>query len=285
MRGLILFAAAFILAGCQPPPTANTAAINANSNSNFNSANSAAATNAPSNTAAPAAIAEAKEPEKYQAVVRLQLEALGGQQNAAIPTIAATVARNGEDRRMEFSLPNGEKVVYLDTVGSNYIILPNRRQFAELTRESLGFDVRRMLMPEQIVNQVRNVRGMERVGEETVNGRPVVKYRYSASAQTGTRAGDVGTESFLLIDAETGLPLRSETVSQSQSGGNVQGYKGLKIVTEMSDITMNPDPNMFTVPAEYARIDPEQVKAQAELVFNAAAAFLGRAMQPPPAER
>lgn len=264
------------LSGCQPqsgtPNAGNTNVSNTVNRSNTNTANANTATSS-------SAVAEAKEPEKYQALVKLNFQAIGDQQSASLPTINATVARNGGDRRMEFTLPTGEKIIYLDTVGSNYVILPNRRQFAELTKEAVGFEIRRMLMPEQIVNQIKTVQGMERVGEETLNGRKVIKYRYAATADTQTRAGQVGTESFLMIDAETGLPLRSETVSQSQSGGNVQGYKGLKIVTEMSDISMNPDPNLFTVPADFAKVDPEQVKTQVTLIFQAVAAFIGQAVQ------
>ena len=126
------------------------------------------------------------------------------------------------DKTEEELLWRTVKVVYLDTAGSNYLILPNRRQYAELNQDTLGFDVRRMLMPEQIVNQVKGMQGVERVGEETLNGRQVVKYRYAAVANTQTQAGQVGTESYLLVDAETGLPLRSETMSQSQTAANVQ---------------------------------------------------------------
>lgn len=276
---LAVFAMALAtLTACQPP-SGNTAVTNSNTMSNSSANLSNANITNSNSTASSPAVTEAREPEKYQAVVKLNLEAIGEQQNVSVPTIAATVARSGGDRRMEFTLANGEKVIYLDTAGSNYVILPNRRQFAELTKESIGFDVRRMLMPEQIVNQVKTVPGVEKVGEETINGRKVIKYRYAAATDTQTRAGQVGTESFLLIDAETGLPLRSETVSQSQSGGNVQGYKGLRIVTEMSDINMTPDPNMFMVPADYGKVDPEQVKAQVTLIFQAVASLIGQVVQ------
>jgi hypothetical protein len=265
-----------ILAGCGAPAgNSNMAASNTNfTNSNISNINTSNVNSTFTSTAV-----DAREPDKYQALVKLNFEAVGDQQKATLPTISAVVSRNSQDRRMEFALPNGEKVVYLDTAGKNYVILPNRRQYAELSQDTIGFDIRRMLMPEQIVNQVKNQQGVEKVGEDTVNGRRVVKYRYAAVANTQTQAGQVGTESFLIVDAETGLPLRSETVSQSQTGGNVQGYKGLRIVTEMTDINLNPDPAQFEVPAGYAQIDAEQVKAQANLIFSAVAALVGQAMQ------
>jgi hypothetical protein len=148
-----------------------------------------------------------------------------------------------------------------------------------LTKESLGFEVRRMMMPEQIVQQAKAVPGMKLVGEETQNGRQVLKYAYQAQANTNTNVGSVSTESYMIVDKETGLPLRTETVSRSQNGGNVQGVSGIRIVTEMTDIKTTPDPSMFNLPADYAKIDPETVKANINLIFQAVNALVGQAMQ------
>lgn len=137
-------------------------------------------------------------------------------------------------------------------------------------------------MPEQIVNQVKTVKGVEKVGEETLNGRTVIKYRYGAAADTKTKAGTIETESFIIVDKETGLPLRSETLTQSQGGSNVQGYKGLKFVTEMSDIKTVAENALFEVPEGFQKIDQEQVKSQAKMIFEAAALIIGQAMKQGP---
>jgi hypothetical protein len=271
-----VFAGFILLNGCQPQPgntTANTASVNSSynsSNTNYNAGNSATT----------GAVITAREPDQYQANVRLTLETLSQQQKGTLPTIGAFVARSGDDRAMEFTLPN-EKVIYLDKDGVSYVILPNRKQYAELTKEALGFEVRHMLMPEQIVDQVKAIPGVKLVGEETSNGRMIVKYAYSGAANTQTQAGTVATESYILVDKETGLPIHTETLSQSQSGGNVQGYSGLRIVTEMTDIKTSPDAAIFTVPSEFQKIDPEQVKAQATLIFNAIGAVIGQLINQP----
>ena len=178
---------------------------------------------------------------------------------------------------MEFTALN-EKVIFLDKGGKNYLILPNRKQYAELNEQSLGFEVRRMMMPEEIVQQAKSVPGMRFIGEETQDGRQVLKYAYQAQANTNTNVGTVATESYMIVDKETGLPLRTETVSQSQSGGNVQGVSGVRIVTEMTDIKTDPDPSLFNLPTDYAKIDPETVKANMNLIFQAATALMGQAM-------
>lgn len=274
--------AVFLLVGCQPQvTTTNVNLNNANTNSNMNSTNSNTNTNANlsnSNIAASVPV-ETKEPEQYSAKVTLKFEAVGDVQNATLPTITANVARNGNDRRMEFVLPNAEKVVYLNKGTENFAIMPNRKQFAELNQESVGFEVRRMLMPEQIVNQVKNMKGVTKVGEENLNGRQVIKYSYNAVANTQTQAGKVETESFIFVDKETGLPLRSETFSQTETGANVQGYKGLRLVTEMTDIQPTADVSVFNVPTDYQKVDSEQVRAQVNLLFNVVATFLGQMMK------
>ena len=276
-HGLVLlgaFVAVTFISGCGAPGT-NTTMTNTNVNSNTNLLSN---TNLNSTTTNTAAITTG-EPEMYQANVRLSLQAMGDTQTATMPTLGAVVARSGADRVMEFALPTGEKIIYLDKGGMNYLILPNRKQYAELTKDAVGFEVRRLLMPEQIAQQVKAIPGMRLAGEESHNGRPVVKYVYSAAANTATQAGTVATESYVLVDKETSLPVRSETVSQSQSGGNVQGFKGLKMLTEMTDIKTSPDPNMFVLPTDYQKIDSEQVKAQATAIFQVVGQLLGQMMQ------
>ncbi|MCY7377502.1 MAG: hypothetical protein LH472_16210 [Pyrinomonadaceae bacterium] len=276
---LSLLFAGFGLA-CQPPTNSNgNTAVNTNLNLSVNSNSvNLNVSNANSNTAKTSgATIESKEPEQYQAVVTLKFE-VSGAQSLAIPPLKANVARNGADRRMEFSLPNGEKLIYLDRGGKQYVISPNRKQYAELNKESIGIDPRRMLMPEQIVSQVKNLKGVERVGEEKVGDRNAVKYRYGATTDTQSQAGTVQTESIVLVDVETGLPLRSVTNSESQNG-SVQGIKGLSFVTEMSDIKTTADASLFAEPTDLKKVAPEEIKSQVDMVFNAAAALIGQLMK------
>lgn len=268
MFGSVAFLAA---CGAQTTTTVNTNLRNANI-ANVN------ATNTNSNTST-VLVSEATEPNEYQATVSVKIEALGQQQNVALPTLTAEVARSGADRRMVFTMPAGGRVVYLDKAGTNYLVLPDRKQYAELDRESLGFEVRTLMMPEQIVDQVRSQQNVERVGEESYNGRAAIKYRYGAVTDTQSRAGQVETESFLYVDKETGLPLHSETVSRSQSGANVQGYSGVRIITDISNIRTDTTADLFAEPVEYAKIESSQVRAQVDMIFSAMASALGQALQ------
>src|SRR4051812_26818394 len=101
-----------LMVACQPD-TGNVSTNRVNTNVNLsNSFNGNTSTNVasvdPNST-----ISETKEPDQYQATVELKLQATGDKQ-ATLPTISANVARSGGDRRMEFNLPNGDKVTYLD---------------------------------------------------------------------------------------------------------------------------------------------------------------------------
>src|SRR5207237_2998637 len=138
IRISILLASACLFAGCPAAPTTNTVTTNVsnanvNTNTNINT-NTMSSTTTTGTTSA----VDTKEPEKYQAVVKLKFETTG-EQKMTIPEIQATVAKNGADRRMEFTMPGtNEKVVYLDTNGKHLLVLPCRKQFAELNKESVG---------------------------------------------------------------------------------------------------------------------------------------------------
>ena len=277
---LILITAAVLTIACEQGAVdsnvVNSNETNVNSenmntpNANVNASDSSALDNVSS-------AIEADEPEVYQANVTLKLETAG--ENALkFPPIQAKVARNGADRRMEFSLPNNQKLIYLDIGGKQFVISPARKEYAELNRESTGIEVRSLMLPSQIVNQVKNLKGVEKIGEEKFNGRDIIKYRYGASAETGTKAGEVDTESFILVDKETNLPLRSETNAAAQ-GKTVQGVKGAKIVTEMSDIKTDIDKSLFAEPTDYKKVAPEQIKSQIDMLFNVAKGVIQQIMQ------
>ena len=278
----ISISSVLMLAGCPAgTPTTNintntnaNLSANTNTNSNTNSVN----TNISSTSGT---TVDTKEPDKYQAVVKLKFETTG-EQKMSLPTeLQANVAKNGKDRRMEFNMPNGEKLVYLETGGKNLVLVQNRKQYAELNKESVGFDIKSLMTPDQMVNQIKNQKGVERVGDEKFNNRDAVKYQYSSVTDTKTTAGNVETKSFIFIDKETSLPLRSETTSTSL-GGNYQGIQGLKIITEMTDIKTDVDMALFAEPTGFEKVQPEQVKQQMDLVFRVATAFLEQFLKQAP---
>ncbi len=239
-------------AGCQTPPATNNANTNT-SNANATPANvNAASTPTPGGTS----VIDAREPETYRATLEFSVEVAGQNKGIKLPI---EVARRGTDRRYAFNLPAIGQVIFLDKADQRYLIVPSRKQYAELGPEMTGFDVRSMT-PAQMVEQLKNQQGVERVGEELYKGRTVIKYRHAATARTGSQAGDVTTESFIYVDKETGLPLYSEL--RGQSSGNVQGVSSGRLAAEMRDIQTQADESLFNLPEGYAKLTPEQVKQQ-----------------------
>ena len=260
--------AAIALIGGACQPATNT---NANANVTVNANTGPANTNV-NVSAAPTAGIGAREPNAYRATLVLSAETEGGEKTIGISTLSAEVARNGVDRRVAFKLPDGSDLIYLERGDLHVVIAPGRKQYAELTPEATGFQLGKLMTPGQLVARLENLKGVERVGEETINGRTAEKYRYGNTTNTNTSAGAVSTEAFVYVDKETGLPLRSELYTEAS--GNVQGVKGAKIVAEMRDITTVVDPTLFEVPTAYGKVPPEQIKQQINALANMAGALL-----------
>jgi len=165
------------------------------------------------------------------------------------------------------------------------VILPSRKQYAELTQESTGVQFQKLLTPGQLVESLKNVKGIKRAGDETYNGRAAEKYQYSKTAETNTKAGEVQANAYVYVDKDTGLPLHAEI--DAESSGDVKGVKSARIVAEMRDIKTEVDATMFQTPADYAQVPPEKVKQQIDALTSTVAAILkgmlaNAASTPPP---
>lgn len=270
---------ALTLAGCQQPTDGtNTAAtnttsvnatdttVNANANGNMNAGTTAAA------ASGAGATIEAREPEKYTATMIVTAAPTGQDAQQTLPEIK--IARNGTDRRysLDTRLPGVGEVILLDKADKRYVILTSRKQYLELTPEMTGFQVPRSMTPGEMVAQLERQQGVERVGEETLNGRQSIKYRYAAKANTGTQAGQVATDSFIYVDKETGLPLRIE--GYGQSTGNVGGMSGGRAVVEMRNLTADVNPADFEIPQGFAKLTQQEVQQQTRLVLAGVQLFL-----------
>ncbi|HXM34467.1 MAG TPA: hypothetical protein VN920_04730 [Pyrinomonadaceae bacterium] len=254
--------------GCRPASETNT-----NSNVNLSANANTSPANLNTNNA-PASLAgvNTREPVKYRATLVFSAETAGGEKTIGMPTVSADVARNGDDRRLSFKLPDGSDLIYIDHDNHNYAIVPSRKQYAELTKEAVGFQIQKLMTPGQLVSYVSKLKGLERVGDEQVNGRTADKYRYTTTVKTGTQAGEIKNEAFVFVDKDTGLPLRAELFAESS--GSVKGLNSAKIVAEMRNISTDVNPSLFTVPEGFNKIPAEQIRAQIDAVTSTAAAVI-----------
>jgi hypothetical protein len=269
LLALIVIAAISLTSACQP-------ALNSNANSNANSNSQSANANSVSSNANLALSSgptiNAREPAKYSATLVFTIETEGREKAIGIPPLSVKVARNVDDRRLEFNLPDGTPLIYVDHNNHHYVIVPSKKQYAELTPEATGIQPQKLMTPGQLVESLKNVKGVERLGAETIDGRAADKYGYTNSTNTNTQAGQVNTQAFVYVDKETGLPLRSELVSESS--GELKGVKGARVVAEMRDIKTEIEPALFEVPAGYNQVAPERIRQQVDAVTTAIGAVL-----------
>ena len=272
-KGLIaaVAVAAVAASACQQATETNANAGNTNATVNVNSATSANMTTSTITTNTGQTI-EAKEPDKYSATMVATLATAGQQQLKGEAQIK--VERNGADRRYSITLPLYGELIFLDKADKRYVVMPARKQYAELTEELTGvnMDQVRAMTPSQLVAFVERQQGVERVGEETLNNRQAIKYKVAGRAQTQTTAGQVQGESYIYVDKETGLPLRIEGFGQST--GNVQGVSGGQIVVETHDLKTDVNPSDFEIPQDYAKLTPEQVRQQVQQITQGIQALM-----------
>lgn len=266
-----LLALGLIGVACQPAANTTGNANTANANANTSPV---ANTNTTTDTGP---TINAREPEKYQATLVLTAQTSGGERAQAIPPLSAEVAHSGADQRVAFKLPNGEQLIWLDRADKHYVIAPGRKQYAELTPQATGFQMGRLMSPGQIVAYLSKQRGYTKVGEEQRDGRMADKYAYAATAKTNSQAGDVKTQTYVYIDKETGLPLRSELFSEAS--GSVQGVKGVTVVVEMRDIKTDVESSLFEVPQGLEKVSEQQVRQQVDALTSAMTAIVGGMLQ------
>ena len=262
---------ALVAFACVPPKNGNTNAnANSNANSNANVATTNDNVNASSSESGPSV--NTREPDKYAATLVFSIETQGGDKAVGLPQLSLQEAGSGDDRRLEFKLPDGSPLIYLDHDNHHYVILPSRKQYAELNKESTGVDFQKLLTPGQVVESLKNLKGIQRAGDETYNGRPAEKYQYSKSGDTKTKAGEVQANANIYVDKETGLPLHAEV--DAQSSGDVKGMNSARVVAEMRDIKTDIDPAMFQTPGDYAQVPPEKVKQQIDALTGTVVAIV-----------
>jgi outer membrane lipoprotein-sorting protein len=205
-----------------------------------------------------------KEPERYQAI-RVITTSAAGTNGAAEPVSRTLIARDGERRREDYEAGAGEKISYLQLPEGSYVLLPDKKLYAELKPEGEGggsskaseraTSIAPDFSPDRLLNEVRPESRYEKLGPETLNGRAVQKYRVTVLGKTGTSRA-VTTESIVWVDEQLGMPVRTETTS---TGG---AATGAKVVTELRDIKETIDAGLLELPQGYRKVEARELFAQ-----------------------
>ena len=201
-----------------------------------------------------------KEPERYQAVRVVSTS--GGSDSAggeAAPgeIRVTTIARDGARRREDYET-SGLTVSFLELPGASYLLLPERKLYAELRPEAGGAadsgkaGMEPVLPPDKLLNEVRPQSRYEKLGTETINGRAAVKYRVTLRGQVGA-AKETAIESLIWVDESLGMPIKTEMSSPA----------GAKVSMELRDIKETVDESLFNLPEDYRKVAAGEIFAQA----------------------
>ena len=119
------------------------------------------------------------------------------------------------------------------------------------------------------MQRLENLKGVERVGEEEVNGRKadsIVRHDFKYKTHRLDRFRP--RRSCMLIRKLVYRFVRSCSPKQR----DVKGVKGAHIVAEFRDISTTVDDSLFEIPAGMNKVSPEQVRQQINAVTSTLAA-------------
>ena len=249
-----------LLAGCRQAAPVENGVANANT-ANVSQATNAPAPVAPVNANAPAPLTvntpaqivvappssanapatpgqtiPAREPEQYRATLTLKV--------ANKTALTADVARNGTDRRLDFKLSDGTKLIYLYQTDRLFLIAPEQKVYAEQEGPTGAFTLPSTLDPERLVQQLQADARYALAGEEKFANRAAIKYAYTGGAQ-----------SFVYTDKETGLPLHVE-MAQTKPGTS----ELILTTIELSGVSTDIPLKHFNEPRDMQQVEPEQMR-------------------------
>jgi hypothetical protein len=201
-----------------------------------------------------------KEPERYQATVVItssggQGSPLGGLANML--NGQKFVARDADKRRFDVEMM-GAKVTLLQLPDGYYMLYGPKKLYAEVKPgegDALPQNATSDFSPDKLINSATTGARYEKLGTEDVNGRATTKYRVTAKGSTG-EAKDVTTESIVWVDEILGMPIKTETTSTGSGANNT------KVTTELRDISLDVDPKLFVLPADYKKVELKDIQVQ-----------------------
>ena len=246
---VILLAVLASACGGSTPTNTNSAANSNQTNTNLNPGNAGSGQYS---------AIDIKEPERYGITLTMSLQDTSSANPAPMLTQQFDFVRFDADRRWQLALPAPlGQGAYIEKSGLRYLVLFDRKQYAEVNPGSFGFEPSKVLIPTSIAERFRSHQ-YEKLGLEPVNGRTAVKYRLSISNDSLTH--------MIYVDQETGLPLRSEMNAQAA------GAK-YRTIVEVRAVQLNPDRAQFDVPVGMKKISQQDAQQHIDGFANALRPF------------
>ena len=180
-----------------------------------------------------------KEPEHYSAT--RTITTLGPNGEKFVGSIL--IGRDGPIRREE-SVSQQTRVVYLDSPEGRFMLWPEQKVYADFEGDwATGPPAETEEdSPDRLLHVEPSVTTYQYLGTDTVAGRNAAKYRVVVNSSLTENVN--ANETLIWIDNALNMPIKSEMKSRD----------GVVVVTELSDIKVPPDKQLFQIPAGYEKI-------------------------------
>lgn len=181
---------------------------------------------------------QTREPDRYRATRTITIFTPNSE------TIATTtlIAKDGPLRREqpEDSLP---QVIYLDLLEGRFVLLPETRVYAAATPDETNTDAgAENNSPDRLLHLEPINTTYQSLGTEVIAGRNTHKYRIIVNGSAPENVSQL--ETLMWINEALKMPIKTETKSAD----------GTRVTIELSDISLNPDNELFQIPAGYEKI-------------------------------
>lgn len=180
-----------------------------------------------------------KEPEQYSATRTITTFNTNG--GKLVET--KLIGRDGLTRREESAFQR-TRIVYLDSPDGRFILWPEQKVYA--VQEGDGStrppSETEEDSPDRLLHIEPSVTTYQHLGTDPVAGRDAAKYRVVVNSSLTENVN--ANETLIWIDNALNIPIKSEMKSRD----------GVVVVTELSDIKVPPDKQLFQIPAGYEKI-------------------------------
>jgi hypothetical protein len=195
-----------------------------------------------------------REPDRYQAILVTHGTADGPNSALFSNALAGSkglVARMGTSSRQDFQFA-GSDVSLITNEQGTYLVLPAKKLYASTAKQSTtsgtGEQPDTGVAPSTTLVMPTLGSAYEKIGPEQLNGRAAVKYRIRYDDNRVN-------ETYVWVDDELKMPIRTETNSVSSDGSRT-GY-----VTEFTEISTNPDPSLFKIATDFKSVTHDELIA------------------------
>jgi outer membrane lipoprotein-sorting protein len=182
---------------------------------------------------------QTKEPENYRAVRTLTFTDTSGKST----TTKTTIAKFGALRREETDA--SPSVVLLELNEGQFMLYPNEKIYSvagETGSLDTGDPNQVETSPNRLLHTDSATTTYERLGNEQIDGRSVIKYRVVVNTSGGTSVSL--SETLMWVDETLGMPVKSETTSKD----------GSRSTMLLSEISTDLDQGLFQLPADYQKV-------------------------------